>query len=231
VIRRGVEIQMSDEIEQIDGDEPLAPPAPPAKTTTTTQASTEDIESMSPEELREHLRKARKALKQSNTEAQSGREAKRRLQELEDEQERRRQSEMTELERLQKRLAEVDRLAKEKDEESRKNREELIRIRRDREVEDEARKLGANPRQASIMLRGMDNPGIDYDADADRFNGVKEAVKKLVADFPSLVDGGGIQRGRGTPPREQVSQQQRNQPAASQFDVDKEALSRNATFF
>lgn len=221
------EKMMSEEIEDVESQDqeteetkPEVKPKP--KPSVKPAPIAEDIDTMSEEELREHLRKARKALKVSNSEAASGREAKQRLRELEDEQERRREEGLTELERIQKKLAEADRAAKERDEELRESKRKLIALKLDREIEAEAAKLEADPKQVALMLRGMEDNGIEYDSDADRFNGVRDAVKKLVAEFPRLADGG-MRRGRGTPPRDDAARPRRDNQA-SQIDVDKAGL-------
>lgn len=216
---------MSDEIE--DKDDPVVPPPTP---TPKPAPPTEDVDAMTPEELREHLRKARKSLKQTNAEAQAGREAKRRLQELEEEEEKRKTASLSEQERLQRRTAELERVAREAETKAAKFQQQLVVARIDREVEDEARKQGAEiPRQVAEMLRGRQNNGIEYDPETDKVNGVKDAVKKLIGEYENLTRRSGMPVGRGTPPRDQAAGQ-RSQLDASQDDVEAMALKQTLRY-
>lgn len=192
--------------------------------TTKTAESADDIESMSEDDLRDNLRRSRKALKEKNAESQKQREKMARLQEIEEEEERRKQAQLTELEKLQRKVAEQERLASERAEESKRYKDELLRVRLAREVEEEARKLGFDfPQQAAEMLRGRANNGVDYDPDGDRFIGARDAVKKLLSDYPNLASGG-MKANRGTPPREKASQSRGQEQEVSQSEIDRLAL-------
>jgi hypothetical protein len=213
---------MSDENDEKDGDPPVPTPTPAPKA----QPNADDIEAMSEDELREHLRKARKSLKQTNAEAAAGREAKRKLQEIEDEQERKRLSEVPEVERQKKRIADLERAAQEHADKTAEAERRLREVRQDREVEEEAQKQGVpKPRAVAEMLRGRRNNGIDYDESSDRFLGVKEAVKKVIAEYGDLLLGPAPRRNIGTPPREQPGSGRGSQvDPREQQDVDRDAL-------
>jgi hypothetical protein len=157
---------------------------------------------MSADELAAELAKTRKALKQANSEAQKNREARKRLEELEAEEERRRQESLSEDEKRKARLAQLETKAREAEERAEKLARENLRLKIDREVIDEAKRQGVpRPEMIPALVRGNDGMGIEVDPESGKTLGVKDAVQKLLKEYPDLLEFGGVTRGRGTPPR------------------------------
>lgn len=225
---RGMETQMSDEHEE--GGEPTPTPTPAPTPTPKPQPSADDIESMSEDELREHLRKARKSLKTTNAENARYRQERAQREQEQEEQERLAEQSKPEVEQLRKKTAEYERRIREAEEKAARVQQELLEQRRDREVEEEAVRQGAEPKQTALMLRGSRDHGIEYDPDSDRHIGVKEAVKKLITRFPVLTEQGGMQRGRGTPVRRDEREAPRSPRDVSQYDDVSSDLNRHIVY-
>lgn len=189
---------MADEhVDDPEGDPPAPAPAPKPKPAAKPDPA--DPDDLSPEDLAAELRKVRKALKESNAEAQKGREAKRRLQELEDEKERLEQEKLSVDEKRERRLAELEAKAKEAEEKAAKLERDNLQMRFDNEVRGELKTQGVGMVEVCVKaLRG--DPAIEHDPDTGKVLGVKEAVSKLIKQNPELVTG--MPRGQGTPRRE-----------------------------
>ena len=188
--------------DDIDVDDPAGdPPAPTPKPKPKPAPKADPVEpeEMSPEELAAEFRKLRKAQKESNAEAQKGREARRRLQELEDERERLEAEKLSDAEKRERRAkAAEDRLKDAEEKASRLERENL-QMRIDNEVRSELKLQGVGMVELAVKaLRG--DPTIEFDFDIGKILGVKDVVKKLIAANPELVSG--MPRDRGTPLRE-----------------------------
>lgn len=223
---------MADDIDDPVGDPPVPEPKPKAKVPP--KSDPVEPEEMSQEELAAEFRKLRKAQKESNAEAQKGREARRRLQELEDEREKLEQAKLSEDEKRERRIKAAEDRARESDEKAARLERENLQMRIDDAVKAEADALGFSAWRDLIAdaIRGKsDRGGIDVDTDTSKFLGVKDAVKKYTAQFPEMGTGRMV-RGGGTPPRasepyrvpSRESRVEAGDPPADIADIDRQKL-------
>jgi hypothetical protein len=158
---------------------------------------------MNAEELAAELRKLRKAHKESNAEAQKGREARKRLQDLEDEREKAEQDKLSADEKRQKQFAAAEARARAAEEKAAELEQRNRQLQLDDAIKTEADAQGLSPYRDLIAdaIRGKRDNGIEIDPDSGKIIGHKEAIKKYIAAFPELV-AGGLRRGGGTPGRD-----------------------------
>ena len=114
-------------------------------------------------------------LRKKNRENQSLR---RRLKELEDSDQARRDAELTEAEKSANRVKELEKALEAKDARARE-----MSLRSD--VMAAASRLGIIDPDAAFKL--LDHSGLDYDAEESRWDGVDKALKDLLADRPYLL--------------------------------------------
>lgn len=221
---------MSEEIDDPTGDPPVPQPAAKPKAPAP-KSDPPDPDDMDAEELRAALRKIQKAHKEANAEAQKGREAKRRLQELEEEREKLEQEKLSASEKISRRLAEAEAKAKEAEERAAKLATENRQMRFDNEVRHELKIQGVErPGTIEVCVKALrGDPAIEEDPETDKILGVNTAVSKLIKANPEFVTG--MSRGNGTPRREQeafrVPARGTGAPATVQVDqseIDRMAL-------
>jgi chromosome segregation ATPase len=136
-------------------------------------------------DVQAELEKMRKALKDANKEAADRRK---RLDELEAEEKKRKEAELSEVQKLQKQLADAKAAA-----EAREKEVETLRLRS--AVESAATKLAfLNPADAYLLA---DLSGVEMTSDG-KATGVEDALKALLKDRPYLANGSKPD-GKGTP--------------------------------
>ena len=162
------------DVDDLAGD----PPAPTPKPKPAPKPDPVDPEDLSPEEQAAQYRKMQKALKDANAEAQKGREARKRLQELEEEKERLEQEKLTENEKRDRRAAAAEARLKDAEEKAAKLERENLQMRIDDAVKTEVDAQGLSPYRDLIAdaIRGKRDNGIAIDEETQRVIGVKDAV-------------------------------------------------------
>lgn len=138
-------------------------------------STTSDGGAMSPEQLQAELERVRLALKQANKEAGDRRK---KLEEIEQNETKRREQELTEVQRAAKRAEEAEASLKKYQERYRTNAiRNAVRL--------AAQNAGFVDAEDAIAL--ADLSGVDLDENTDRVTGAKEAIDALVKVKPHLL--------------------------------------------